>query len=502
MITVKGGGGMLNNPPVISDLKVNGNVNHSEIPISYKVTDADLQIVRHYITVKSGEDIIFDKKEITNEVGYEKPNNIFNFTVTGLKRQSAYTIQITCTDGLVDVNSIAIQISTKDFDTFGFVLDENIADPKNPERVKYIDGSAGIPPATAENGLGEWENHFPFNEIKMFGYKNGVRTKEINKNNKKLYIDGTPIPPDVDIFTRFPKIWVAVNKTGSKITVKLSKKRIAGSRCCAHWRKNKEYNYLSIGAYRASQDGNKIRSLSSKSIGSYTLSIADVYNEVKPSSPNLIKTRTFARNYNQNAELYLWSSDQLLKILYILAFKSTDRDILGIYNTASTTGSADEKGFIAKATASTSSVFLGLEDIWGMSGGGGSYIDGILMVMDVDSVHYEFLYYLNDSNNYSNSDYRYDWANNYKKIGRPNLSGDAYNRTTFLQNCTGRSDIPFSPYRNGGSASTCYTASIKTPMFSYSENSAYFYILQESLFSVDWSKKSVKTTLRLNLFED
>lgn len=236
MITVKGSGGMLNAPPTISEFKSIGEPTQNSISISYKVTDADLQIVRHYITVKTSTGVIFNKKEITKEVGYENPNNIFSYTINGLKRETSYTIQITCSDGFTESNSIAIQQKTEDFNSFGFVLNESIADPKSQERVKYIDGAVGIPPASVESGLGEWENHFPFKDIKMFGYQNGVRTKEINKNNKKLYIDGTPVPPDVDVFTRFPKIWVTVNKTGSKITVKLSKKRIAGSRCCAHFR--------------------------------------------------------------------------------------------------------------------------------------------------------------------------------------------------------------------------------------------------------------------------
>lgn len=500
MITVKGGGGALNAPPIITNLRVNGNITHSQIPIAYKVSDEDLQIARHFLTVKTSSGTVINNLEITKDVGYEKPE--FTYVIKNLTRETNYTIQITCSDGVISTNSQAIQAKTTDHEVFGFILDESIADPNSSSRVTYIEGASGIPPATAENGLGEWENHFPFKDLKIVAIKDNVE-KEVDKNNKTQYADGSSVPVDADLFLKIPKLWTSVSKSGSKITVKLCKINIGGMRCCAHYRTNKEYNYLYIAIYRASPDGNKLRSLSNKAVGAYTITKKDYVSGVESYVPNLINVRTFARNYNQDAELHTWSSDQLLKIFYILAFKSTNKDILGNCNAASTTGSANTKGFIAKATSSTSSVFLGIEDLWGTSGGGPQYIEGLTMYLKAWTDRWEFKYCLNNGNNYSINSYTDSWENGYSEIGSPNLSNNAYNKTTFLAECMGRTDIPFCPSREvGATANTHYTASIKTPMFSYSEDKKYFYVLQESLFSVNWSQYSVKVALRLNLFKN
>ena len=61
-VSIKSAGGLINEPPKILDLKIEDNINFNVnfVNISYKVEDADLQIVRHYITITD----VCENKEI------------------------------------------------------------------------------------------------------------------------------------------------------------------------------------------------------------------------------------------------------------------------------------------------------------------------------------------------------------------------------------------------------------------------------------------------------
>lgn len=354
MITVKGGGGMLNNPPVINEFKVI-NVGPKNITISYKVEDVDLQIVRHFLTVHSENGIVINKKDITKELGYEKPNNLFSYNIPGLTRNTNYTIQIECTDGLVS-SFVSLEQRTENTVVYELIVNEN--NSNSFTSVTYGGDAVGIEPAVGTDLKG-WANKFPFNKIRLVGLKNGKVTKEIQKNNKKLYIDGTRVDadPDVDVMTEFPKIYWKFVKQANGYKIIISDKSIDGGACFAHRRGSIERNTAYLGCYLGSVDSKKrLRSQSGK-----------------PIVTNLDKYRSFVNSETGHSlkgyEIEYFYLRHLESILQMLAYKNRNIQLdLGWpkAGTWKTTGTLDEAGFIVGTPNSVSRVvFLGIEDIYG-----------------------------------------------------------------------------------------------------------------------------------------
>lgn len=355
-ISIKSIGGGFNEAPVITELKTVGTIEKDRITVSYKVTDADLQIIRHYITISG----ICENKEITKNVGYEAENGIFNYTITGLTRGTTYTIQIRCSDGVDSVNSKAIQVRTKDICIYTVTIDEANSNPTSS--VTYGGDAAGIAPAKIKNS-GGWGDRFPFNKIRIVGFKGGQVTKAINPNDKTKYIGGENVPSDIDVMVEIPKIYWKVTTSGNKYTIHISDDKIDSSYDCdRHKVKGVERDCIYVGAYLGVVQNSKLRSISNVSVSLYPTS-------------NMLTMCSTATNSGAGYQLFNNDTLILLRILFLLKFKTRDsQSVLG----NGRDGNTLRTGYSNAAGLDSSTCFLGIEDIWtiydqGVAGVKGGY---------------------------------------------------------------------------------------------------------------------------------
>lgn len=345
-ISIKSIGGTINEVPNVTNLKVTA-FEQNTIDIEYKIEDVELTICRHYLYVNGG------KKEISKEVVYESDTNVFKYKITGLKMNTPYTIQIGASDGLDEGLSKAIQQTTKNYQIFGVKVMENNSNPSTC--CTYIEDAVGTSVATPTS-LGGWADKFPFNKIRIVGFKNGQVTKEIKKENKAQYVDGTTVPSDVDVMVEIPKVYWKFTNVTNGYELRISDKKIEGSDCYAHKVGDVEKDFIYIGAYLGYLQNLKLRSISDYPI-STNISLGNARNNC----------RANGSGYQQ----LNWYSVCLIQILYLIAYKNLDSQVaLGYGNVAldgnkKTTGGSKNKGFVFGGNRYEQMCFLGIEDLWG-----------------------------------------------------------------------------------------------------------------------------------------
>lgn len=354
-VSIKSAGGLINEPPKILDLKIEDNINFNVnfVNISYKVEDADLQIVRHYITITD----VCENKEITKEVGYEQEGNVFHYKVEGLStRNKTYTIQIHCFDGLDRSNSNAIQVTTPAVCLYGLSIDDSNTNPTTS--IVYENDSINFTPATSTNDNG-WNDRWPFNKIRIVGLKAGNVTKEIQKNNKQYYVDGTKVPDGVDVMVEFPKIyWKTESISWYKYKILISDTKIDDTYdCYAHKVNGKEKDHIYIGCFLSS--GEYVSKSGVQGLGA---TYRDFFSHCAQ-----IKNKKGEGYCN----FYLFALT-LIRILFLLKYKTKDSQSIlgdgrtGRYNNlkigASNTFELDHRS----SDGNDPACFLGIEDIWGL----------------------------------------------------------------------------------------------------------------------------------------
>lgn len=482
MITVKGGGGMLNNPPVINEFKVI-NVGPRNIAISYKVEDDDLQIVRHFLTVHSDTGVIINKKDITKELGYEKPNNIFSYNISNLTRNTNYTIQLECTDGLVST-FVSLEQRTENTVIYELIVNEN--NSNSFTSVTYGGDAVGTEPAVSSDLKG-WRDKWPFNKIRLVGLKNGKVTKEIQKNNKKLYVDGTRVDadPDVDVMTEFPKIYWKFVKQANGYKIIISDKKFEGGDCFAHKRNGKENDFAYLGSYIASQDSQKrLRSVSGKS------------NCSSDSS-------TYFNNANRGPgyQVEYWNLFNLRIILIFLATKCRNIPLIfGQSPGGGKIGALDTSGFMyGNPNEKVRNNIFGIEDFYGCI----TLIKGIIQKEIYGSGYQKNLYVATNNEVEISED-------KWKNLGRnifPN-SGSEY--TGYFKNIRATNELGFLPIVNNlqrGSSSVDYGGSVY-----YAPGLRYYYMYLKthdgnrtndfrSLLQFIFAKDYSNTDMRLSYLE-
>lgn len=363
MITVFDTGGVLNAPPVITELQLVGEPTQTSAEISYKVSDADKQIVRHFITIPG----LYEEKEITKDVGYEQ--DTYKYTITGLTKNTTYSVVITCSDGLAKANSEALQIKTKNAILYSFTINE--ADSNPATRVGYGDEAVGVSPATS-TGLGGWESKWPFNVIRIVAMQKGkVLDKDINASNRAYFTDGTKVynadasasdPINtIDTMTEFPTIYWRKSAPSGQIKFDISDYPIVGGDCYAHKVGGVVRSKIYVGCY--------LGSLVYKSGGKYHL--VSVSGKLPDTNTSLSEQRIQANLRGSGYELLNFNIVTMLQILFTLAYRNTNsQSSLGMgYVGASakaTTGGTDTKGWVYGSTSQTEQMcFLGIEDLWG-----------------------------------------------------------------------------------------------------------------------------------------
>ena len=364
-----GGSEKGNNAPTIRNFRQEGKIESTYFDVKYIAEDFENTILRHYIYIDGR------KQEITKNVGYEQPSNEFTYRVDNLNLNTKDQIQIEVTDGIDTVRSDTISVTTANYQIFGVRVMENNSNPNNC--CTYIEDAIGTSVAT-KTSLGGWADKFPFNKIRMVGFKGGKVTKEIKPSNKTQYIDGSTVPNDVDVMVEIPKVYWKFTNVTNGYEMRISNYKIDSSYdCYAHKVGGVEKDYIYVGAYLGYVEGNKLRSRSGVSP---TVNIT------------LTQFRNYAHNVGSGYQQWNWFTLLLLQNLYLLAYKNLNsqsalgQGVCSVSNKVNT-GGTNTKGMIFGSSNGGQQVcFLGIEDFYGniYQWVDGMYFDGsrILVVSD------------------------------------------------------------------------------------------------------------------------
>lgn len=345
-----------NNAPKIRNFRQEGVLQSKYFDIKYIAEDFENTILRHYIYIDG------KKQEITKNVGYEQLSNEFTYRVNNLIFNTKYEIQIEVTDGLETVRSDILSVMTSSNPIYGIRVMENNSNPETS--VTYINDAIGVSPAT-QTTLGGWVDKYPFNKIRIVGFKDGKVVKEIKKDNKAQYTDGSIVPTDVDVMVEIPKVYWKFTKISNGYEVQISGGKFEGSDCYAHKVGDIEKDFIYIGAYLGYLQNLKLRSISDYPI-STNISLGNARNNC----------RANGSGYQQ----LNWYSICIIQILYLIAYKNLDSQVaLGYGNVAldgnkKTTGGSKNKGFVFGGNRYEQMCFLGIEDLWGNCW---QWVDGI-----------------------------------------------------------------------------------------------------------------------------
>lgn len=347
-ISASGGGGAVGNKPVISNFRCEGEPTLDSFVIKYIAIDNDNQILRHTLILDG------KRTEISTDVGCENINREFTYTVKNLKGGTKYNVQIEVTDGVETVQSDVISITTSNVQTYGVKVMENNSNPNTS--VTYIEGAVGVNPANSTS-LGGWANKFPFDKIRIVGFKNGQVTKEIKKDNKAQYTDGSTVPTDVDVMVEIPKVYWKFTNISNGYELRISNTKIEGSDCYAHKVGGVEKDFIYVGAYLGYNQSGKLRSRSG----------------VTPTANQTIGIfRNQARANGNGYQQWNWFTQILLQNLYVIAYNNLNSQQALGYGYANgnsnphQTGITNTKGFIYGETSGKQPVcFLGIEDFYG-----------------------------------------------------------------------------------------------------------------------------------------
>lgn len=336
--------GSNNLPPEIKSLQVD-DTKEREITISYSAIDANNTILRHFIYLNG------KKKEITNDV-FPGTENHFIYTIKNLELNTSYRIFIEVSDGLETFKSDLLEASTPEYVVYGVYVDEKNSNPKTS--VTYIEDAIGIEPANSTS-LNGWADKWPFNKIRIVGLKNGQVTKEIKKEDKTLYVDGTAVPNNVSVMVEFPTIyWKFTPVETGGYELRISNLKVDDQYCCkAHTRNNHKEEHIYIASYLCSNT----TSLSTR--------------KATPIQNSFDYLKEFCERLGDRYHMTPYYCYEMIHILYIIAYKNLNsQQALGMGlssgGTAYQTGMTDKKGWIYGSQNSKEQIcFLGLEDIYG-----------------------------------------------------------------------------------------------------------------------------------------
>lgn len=227
---------------------------------------------------------------------------------------------------------------------------------------------------------GDWEQAFFVKGCKPCALKyDGTVDYFLNKNDYTLKEDGSA--SDVtssayggNFMVQFPKVFTKVRQIGSKIRILISNNKLDNEFECFPCKKADgtyaDYWYRSI--YQATNVDSKLRSFSSGAKPTASLTSANEF--------------TYARANGEGWNTACLSSEEILKNLFVLMFKSVNsQEALGFGATTSTSGLTvnlgvcDKKGLCygTKAASALGMKFLGIEQYYGHTW---NRIQGLLLV--------------------------------------------------------------------------------------------------------------------------
>ncbi len=418
MVKIVGNGGQKNASPEIRNFRQEGELGTSYFDIKYIAEDFENTILRHYLILNGA------KTEITKDIGYESPNNEFAYRLNNLSPNTKYELQIEVTDGLETIRSSVLLVTTPNAILYGVKVMENNSNPETS--CTYIEQAIDICPAN-QYGLNGWADKWPFNKIRIVGFRDGKVVKEIKKDNKTQYIDGTTVQSDVDVMVEIPKIYWKFSNISNGYELRISNaKNDSFYDCCAHKINGVEKDLIYIGTYLGSIQDGKLKSKSG----------------IRPANTkDITYFRTAAQANGEGYQQMTWFTLVLLQILYLIAYKNLNsQSALGMgYTNAyslTTTGGADKKGFCyGSIDDSIQMCFLGIEDLWGNTR---MWIDGMKIDPKGDLL-------VNTNNKSFN-----DSAEGYENIAKCNISNGRIIKTNHTNKGA------FFPMTFGGSDTTYY----------------------------------------------
>lgn len=438
--------GSSNDRPFILDFRHDGESGIDSFVVKYTAKDNNNQILKHYLLLNG------ERTDISKAVNCTNINREFTYTVTGLKSGTTYNVQIEVSDSLDVAKSQVLKISTASYIAYGVSIDTSNSNPETA--VTYIEDAIGITPAKNGN-LNGWADKWPFNEIRLVGFKNGQVTKEVNPINKTKYTDGSTIPADVDVMSEIPKIYWKVNTITDGYEIRICNQKLDSNyKCLAHLVEEAEKDYIYIGAYLCYVENGKLRSKSGVS---------------PTTSTTLTAFRQYAQAVGSGYQLDNWYPLVLRKILYLIAYKNLDsQTALGKGKTSGSkinTGGTNTRGLYYGSTSSTEQVcFLGIEDFYGnlRTWVDGMYYNGSIMVTPDNKT-------FNDN------------ASGFKNVG----STTNWNDSGYISDVVKTTESLFFPYGKNGSTSTYYSDygyvnsgcfSIHGGHYGYNANAGAFYL--------------------------
>ena len=423
LICISGSAGQnksVGNKPIISNLRSEGEPTLSSFIIKYIAIDNDNQILKHTLILNG------QRKDISADVSCEQINREFTYTVSELDPGTKYNVQIEVTDGSEPVLSDIITVTTSNIQNLGIKVMTNNSNPKTA--VTYIEDAIGI--SQAKNGnLNGWKNKWPFNKIRIVGFKSGSVIEEINPQDKSKYISGTSVPNDVDVMVEIPKIYWKVTTIPNGYEIRISNvKKDSDYKCLAHLVSGVEKDNIYIGAYLGSVENGKLRSRS---------------GATPIANTTLTTFRQYAQAVGSGYQLDNWYPLVLRKILYLLAYKNLDsqtalgRGYVDGNSNPTNTGGTNTKGLYYGSTNGKEQVcFLGIEDFYGnlYTWVDGMYYNGNIMVTPDNKT-------FNDS------------ASGFKNIG----STTNWNSGGWISDVVKTTEGLFFPYGKNGSTNTYYS---------------------------------------------
>jgi len=336
------------------------NEEEFKLIIEYKAPESAKDIKLY---VRYGEKPTLDNFDQEIIIENKEGNSTTDISIPSLDKSIYYRFVCSYEDGTVnDSNNQCGVYEINGVYKYTVRIHKNVDDPTLA--VEYI-GEA--------NDVENWDEVEPFKSIRPVTINlAGEITGEVNKNDFSKLISGASVSTSDDTMIEFPRVyWTSIDTETYTDIVISNKKVIPNMEAYAHFTGGVDKEFLYVGAYRSyRQHNNSKYMLRSTSYNSYT----DYYS--------MEQFREYAKNRGSNFGIMTWNTMSLLKVLFILRYKTLhSQGVCGIGCTSNSNSYDSSLSKIGMTTSTGSSKrgsvkLFGIEDIWGA---GYTYVDGLFM---------------------------------------------------------------------------------------------------------------------------
>nr|WP_259545015.1 hypothetical protein [Heyndrickxia oleronia] len=406
-------------PSLSNEIKNKSNFDGNYESLTNKPNLATVATSGSYNDLTNKPSLPTKTSDLTNDSNFDTVQN--RTTVTGELNNLATQDKTNLVNAINEVLANAGSSSK----IYGVRIDKRNSNPSTS--VTYIEDAIGM-----NAGSLQWDDMYPFNQIKPCLYKNGQVNYYLNPNDFTKKLDGTNADitsgNDGDVMIEFPKIYWKIISNNSEVLVRYSKSKIDDTwKCLAHTKGSTEKDKAYIGAYLGFELSSRLRSLSGK-------------------TPTVNKTigefRTLAQANGAGYEQMGYFQLLMLQILCLVRYKSLDsqtalgRGYVDGNSSATSTGGANARGlYFGETTGKQQVKFCGIEDFWGNCY---YWIDGLYSDSNWNI--------LIGTENFNDTGSGYT---NYGRGATANLSG-------YISDIQGRTETGFIIKASAGSTTTYY----------------------------------------------